>query len=126
MKKIPEISESEHQVMKVIWNKNPITAVEITKKLSKKTDWKFNTIKTFLNRLLKKKAIGYDKSGKEFNYYPLMEEADFVKAESKIFLKRVFGGMVKPMLVAMADEEDLTLEDIEELRRHIKSKKQEK
>ena len=73
MDKLPEISEAEHQVMKVIWNDNPITAMEIIKELTKVTDWKPNTIKTFINRLLKKGAVGYEKSGKEYNYYPLIE-----------------------------------------------------
>lgn len=123
MDKIPEISEAEHQVMKVIWNDNPITAMEITKELTKTTVWKLNTIKTFINRLLKKGAIGYEKSGKEYNYYPLIEESDFVKTESRLFLNRIFGGATKPMLATMVENNDLTLEDIEELRKNIMEKK---
>lgn len=123
MKNIPGISEAEHQVMKVIWKDNPITAMEIVKVLTKTTDWKFKTIKTLINRLLTKKAIGYEKTGREYNYYPLIEEADFVKAESRMFLKRIFGGSTKPMLVSMVENEDLTLEEIDELRKYITDKK---
>jgi BlaI family transcriptional regulator, penicillinase repressor len=123
MDKIPEISGAEHQVMKVIWNDNPITAMEITKELTKTTSWKLNTIKTFINRLLKKGAIGYQKSGKEYSYHPLIREADFVKAESRLFLNRIFGGAMVPMLVTMVENEDLTLEDMDELRKHILEKK---
>jgi BlaI family penicillinase repressor len=126
MDKLPEISEAEHQVMKVMWNDSPITAMEIIKELTKITDWKPNTIKTFINRLLKKGAIGYEKSGKEYNYYPLIEETDFVKSESRLFLKRIFDGSLKPMLITMVENEDLTLEDMEDLKRHILEKKREK
>ena len=125
MDKLPEISEAEHQVMKIIWNDNPITAMEIIKKLEKIADWKPNTIKTFLNRLLKKGAIGYEKSGKEYRYYPFIEEADFVESESRLFLNRIFGGSLKPMLVTMVENEDLTLEDIEDLKSRILEKRQE-
>ena len=125
MDKLPEISEAEHQVMKVIWNDNPITAMEIIRNLTRITDWKPNTIKTFINRLLKKGAVGYEKSGKEYNYYPLIEEADFVKSESRLFLNRIFGGSLKPMLVTMVENEDLTLEDIEDLKGRILEKRQE-
>jgi len=125
MDNLPKISEAEHQVMKVIWNDNPITAMEIMKDLTNTTDWKPNTIKTFINRLLKKGAVGYEKSGKEYNYYPLIEEADFVETESRLFLNRVFGGAMKPMLVTMVENEDLTLEDIEDLKDRILEKKQE-
>ncbi len=120
---IPEISEAEHRVMKVIWNCNPITAMDITSELTKTTAWKLNTIKTFINRLLKKGAIGFEKSGKEYHYYPLIREADYVRTESRLFLDRIFGGAMKPMLLAMAENEDLSLEDIEELRKRILEKK---
>ena len=125
MDKLPEISEAEHQVMKLIWNDNPITALEIIRELTKITDWKPNTIKTFINRLLKKGAVGYEKSGKEYNYYPLIEEADYVKSESRLFLERIFGGSLKPMLVTMVENEDLTLDDIEDLKGRILEKRQE-
>jgi len=125
MDKLPEISEAEHQVMKLIWNDNPITALEIIRELTKITDWKPNTIKTFINRLLKKGAVGYEKSGKEYNYYPLIDEADYVKSESRLFLERIFGGSLKPMLVTMVENEDLTLDDIEDLKGRILEKRQE-
>ncbi|MGD9157334.1 MAG: BlaI/MecI/CopY family transcriptional regulator [Desulfobacteraceae bacterium] len=123
MEQVPSISEAEHQVMKVIWKNNSITAMEIIEILTKTTDWKFKTIKTLINRLLTKKAIGYEKTGREYNYYPLIEEADFVKTESRMFVKRLFGGSMKPMLVSMVENEDLTLEDIDELRKYIIEKK---
>ena len=125
MNKLPEISGAEHQVMKIIWNDNPITAMEIIKELTKIFDWKPNTIKTFINRLLNKGAIGYEKSGKEYNYYPIIVEADFIKSESRLFLKRIFNGSLKPMLMTMVENEDLTLEDIEDLKHRILEKKQE-
>lgn len=123
MEQVPSISEAEHQVMKVIWKDNPIMASEIINVLTKKKEWKPKTIKTLLNRLLTKKAIGYEKTGREYNYYPLIEEADFVRTESRMFVKRLFGGSMKPILVSMVENEDLTLEDIDELRKYIMEKK---
>ena len=120
---LPKISEAEHQVMKVIWNKNHITSMEIIKKLKKTTAWKPYTIKTLLNRLLTKEAIGFDKSGREYIYYPLIDEADYVKSESRSFLKRLFGGSLMPMLATMVENDDLTLEDIEILKKRIIEKK---
>ena len=120
---LPKISEAEHQVMKVIWNKNHITSMEIIKKLKRTTAWKPYTIKTLLNRLLTKEAIGFEKSGREYIYYPLIDEADYVKSESRSFLKRLFGGSLMPMLATMVENDDLTLEDIEILKKRIIEKK---
>lgn len=122
MNKIPDISDAEHKVMKIVWKDNPITGMEIIKKLMEITEWKPNTIKTFINRLLNKGAIGYEKSGRGYNYHPLVEETDFYKNESRLFLKRIFGGSLKPMLATMVENEDLSLEDVEELKRRILEK----
>jgi BlaI family penicillinase repressor len=116
MRQIPKISESEWLVMKAIWNESPITSNRVVEALSGSTAWKPKTIKTLLNRLVKKGAVGYRSKGREYHYYPLIEEAVFVKEESRSFLKRVFGGAVKPMLATMVESEDLSPEDIEELK----------
>lgn len=123
MEKLPKISEAEHQVMKVIWGKNPITSMEIIKKLKNITDWKPYTIKTLINRLLTKKAIGFEKSGREYSYHPLIDETDYVKAESRSFVKRLFDGSLMPMLATMVENDDLTLEDVEILKKRIMEKK---
>jgi len=123
MKDLPKISESEQLVMKIIWSENPATANHIVEALSKTTTWKPKTIKTLLNRLVNKGALGYKKSGREYHYYPLIEEDVFVKAESRSFLKRVFGGSMKPMLATMVENEDLSSEDIQELKRILEKKK---
>ena len=123
MDKVPDISESEHLVMKVIWNDNPITSMKIIHALTEITDWKPKTIKTLINRLLRKGAIGYKASGNKYNYYPLIEEEVFIKAESRSFLRRVFGGAMKPMLSTMVENEDLSPEDIEDLKRILEKKK---
>jgi BlaI family transcriptional regulator, penicillinase repressor len=123
MKNMPEISAAEHQVMKVIWNKNPITTLEIMKELEKTSNWKLNTIKTFINRLLNKGVLSYEKSGKVYSYYPLIEEKDYMKTVSRMFVKRLFGGSLMPMLATMVENDDLTLEDIEILKKRIIEKK---
>ncbi|KPL26809.1 MAG: transcriptional regulator [Bacteroides sp. SM1_62] len=122
MKEIPKISESEWLIMKTIWSENPITANRIVEILSNSTSWNPKTIKTLINRLVKKGAVGFESIGRVYNYYPLIEEAVFVKAESRSFLKRVFGGAVKPMLATLVESEELSQEDIEDLKRILEKK----
>ena len=122
MKRIPKISESEWQVIKLLWVQNPATANEIVETLSPTCKWKPKTIKTLLNRLVKKKAVGYKKKGREYHYYPLVGQAECVGAESYSFLRRVYGGAAKPMLAAFLENEDLSPEDIKELKRILDKK----
>ncbi len=120
MKKTPKISEAEWEVMKVLWNTSPATANDIVKKLSGKTHWKRETIRTLINRLVQKKAVGFEKKGRQYHYFPLVTEAECIKAEARTFLKRLGGGLIEPMLVAFVEEENLSGEKIARLRRILK------
>jgi len=121
MKPIPKISESEWIVMKAIWDENPVTANRIVDILSE-TTWKPNTIKSLLNRLVKKGVVGHESFGRVYHYYPLIEKTLLTKTESLSFLKRVFGGAIQPMLATLIESEDLSPEDIEDLRRILEKK----
>jgi BlaI family transcriptional regulator, penicillinase repressor len=122
MEPVPKISESEWLVLKEIWSRNPITANAVVESLSDSTTWSPKTIKTLLNRLVKKKAVGYETSGREYQYFPMIEEAVLVKEESRSFIKRVFGGTIKPLLAALVESEDLSEAEIEELKRILEKK----
>ncbi|QZY54801.1 BlaI/MecI/CopY family transcriptional regulator [Crassaminicella profunda] len=123
MKEMPRISDSEWKVMQVLWEKSPVTANEIIDTLKKTTDWRPTTIKTLVSRLVKKEAVGFKKNNRTYNYYPLVTEDVCVKAESKSFLKRVYGGGLKMMIANFLEIEDLSQGDIEELRRMLDEKK---
>ena len=116
MSKVPKISESEWLVMKVIWDENPISSNRVVDILSDSTRWNPKTIKTLLSRLVKKGAVGHESEGRSYLYYPLIEESVLVKAESKSFLTRVFRGALKPMIATMVESEELSEEELEELR----------
>ncbi len=117
MKGVPRISEAEWQVMRVVWADAPCTANEVVKALASTTTWQPKTIKTLLNRLAKKKALGFKKRGRAYHYYPLVGESECVMAESRSFLRRVYGGALVPMLANFLKEEELSSEEIAEVRR---------
>ncbi|MCS7460395.1 penicillinase repressor BlaI [Paenibacillus doosanensis] len=113
---IPKISEAEWEVMKVLWNRSPLTANEVIEALQNVTAWKPKTIRTLLNRLVEKQAIDINRDGKVFAYFPLVQEDECRRAEADSFLKRIYGGAFKPMLVHFIKEEKLSPDDIKELR----------
>lgn len=126
MKEIPKISDAEWEVMKICWQKSdPCTANEIVKVLEQSTDWKPNTIKTLIGRLVKKGALSFKEEGRAYFYTPLVTEEECVQAESKSFLTRVFGGALKPMLVSFLQEEKLTPGEIEELKQLLEERREE-
>lgn len=117
MKEIPQISEAEYEVMKVVWKYEPISTPEVVEKVSKKIDWKPNTIQTMLTRLVKKKALQTRKQGRVFLYTSLIEEHEYVDQKSKLFLKQFFGGALNSMVLNFIENEQLSKEDISELKK---------
>lgn len=116
MKELPKISDSEWQVMKIIWQNHTVTSMEIINRLQKKTNWKAPTIKTLINRLLKKDAISFNKKGKEYYYFPIISEDECIKEESQSFLNKVFNGSLSSMVVNFVNAENLSNDEIEELK----------
>src|SRR6201996_4987351 len=122
MARVPVISESEWKVMKVLWARSPLPAMEIIEALSGTEDWHPNTVKTLLSRLHKKKALGVEKQKNLYLYRPLVSEADCVRTESESFLDRGFGGSGKPLLMHFVEEERLSSADLDELRKALRQK----
>jgi len=122
MKGTPKISEAEWEVMRVLWNESPLTANKIVEKLTATTRWKGTTIRTLINRLVEKNVLGYEKKGREFHYHPMVAEVDCIQAESNSFLRRVYRGALNPILSAFMENEELSPEDIEALKRILQKK----
>lgn len=120
---IPQISDSEWEIMKVIWKRNPITAEEIIASLAERKDWSPQTIKTFINRLLKKGAIGHEKSGRSYVYYPSVSEKECVLAKSKSFIERVYDGAAAMFFVNFLEEKTLSEKEITKLQNILENKK---
>jgi len=119
----PHITEAESEVMKLLWQKEPLTAIEIISKLKDQMDWSDQTIKTFLNRLHKKNAIRFEKSGRNYLYYPLVSYDDYVKAENRSFLDRIYNGAVGMLFAKFLEEEKLSDSEIEQLQQLLEKKK---
>lgn len=114
---IPQISDAEKEVMQVLWDRAPRTANEVIEALERRTDWKPNTVRTLLNRLVRKKAVSFSQENRMYTYYPLVSKDECVISETRSFLNKNYGGALKPFLVHFLKEEPLSKEDIEELKR---------
>ena len=115
MRSLPQISEAEFEVMKVVWNHAPINTNEVTEKLTRTTQWKPKTIQTLLKRLVQKGAVTYEKQGRVFVYTPLVREDEYVNHESDSFLNRYYDGNIVSMVSAYLDSDHLTDQDIASL-----------
>ena len=126
MKILTRISDSEWQVMSVIWDHPALTSTEICTRLSDSNEWSQKTVNTFLSRLESKGVLDSEKIGRVKHYTALVSENQCQQKESEFFLKKVFRGKVGSALLHFAEQEDLTEEDIAKLRELIDSPKSSK
>jgi BlaI family penicillinase repressor len=120
-KKTPRISEAEWEVMRVAWARGSVTAQEVVDALPGH-GWSPRTIKTLLNRLKTKGALGYEARGKAYVYRPAVRQEDCVRQESQSFLDRVFAGSAAPLLAHFVKRAKLTPEELDELKRILREK----
>ena len=116
MRNLPQISEAEYEVMKVVWKHAPISTNEITQQLLKTTSWSPKTIQTLIKRLVNKGALSYEKQSRMFVYTPIVKENEYIGQESNSFLKRFYVGNITAMLSAYLEDDKLSEAEIETLR----------
>jgi predicted transcriptional regulator len=111
-----EISHAEFQVLEALWVEYPASANEIIARLNKNKEWHDKTVKTLLNRLVKKQAVSYEKQQRHYIYSPLLERESYTLKESKSLIERMFSGKVAPLVAGFAKQKDLKKDDIEALK----------
>ena len=119
MASLPQITDAESLVMEVLWTGAPRSADEIIAALAGNAEWQEPTIKTFLNRLLKKGVIRAEYQGRRYLYSPVLERADWVDTQSRSVLNRLFGGRVAPLVAHFGERQALSKDDLAELRKLI-------
>ena len=119
MQDLPTISEAESVVMSVLWQSSPMATEDVVLALKSQQDWQEPTIKTLLNRLLKKGAISAQRDGRRYLYSPVLERDQWLSSESKGLLDRLFGGRVTPLVAHFSKQRKLTKKDLADLKRLI-------
>src|SRR6476646_7227407 len=112
-----QISEAESAVMEVLWQRQPLAAEDVVVSLADSRQWQEATIKTLLNRLLKKGAIRATKDGRRYLYAPVLKRQAWMLGESQGLLERLFDGRVAPLVAHFSEHRKLSRKDIAELRK---------
>ena len=112
-----KLFESEAKVMEIIWEKNPISAKEVSLVAAERIGWNKNTTYTVVKKLEAKGFIRREDPG--FLCIPLVSQNQVQKAEAVSLVKKVFGGSRKALFSALVKDEPLSKEEIEVLRKLI-------
>jgi len=118
------LSDAELEVMEVLWSASrPLSATDVAAGITDEREWTLATVKTLLSRLLGKDAIEPARDGRRFLYSPRIARGDYVGAESRRFVDRLFGGRLSPLIAQLADGEALDEAEIAEIEALLKQLK---
>lgn len=111
-----QISDAESVVMQALWNKCPLAAEDVFAAVAAGQGWQEPTVKTLLNRLLKKGAIRAERDGRRYLYAPVLSREAWLGQESEGLVDRLFGGRIAPMVAHFTERGKLSKKDLAELR----------
>ena len=114
-----QITGAESRIMEALWRLGPLTADEIVAAVAETEQWGEATVKTLINRLLKKKAIQSVRAEGRHRYQPLLQRDAYVQAESQGLLDRLFEGKLAPLVSHFAEHRALSPEDVAHLKKLI-------
>ena len=117
MQKPIQISDAEWEIMKVLWQTPGLTANEVAERLVNAKQWHLKTVRTLLDRLLKKEVLEAIVVDRLYRYTPLLTRDECVSHASSSFLTKVFDGAFTPMVAHFVKNSPLSKKDRAELER---------
>ena len=124
MKKEIRVTNSEWHVMNCLWEESPRSLMQIVPLLNERAGWSKSTRATMVRRMSEKGLIGYEEKGKTKYFFPKVKKEDVVVQETRDFLKRIYDGSIGMMMSALVNQNDLSKEDIRELREILEEAEQ--
>ena len=119
------LTHSEWNVLDCLWDRSPMTVMELVAALRERVGWAKSTTITTLRRMEDKGLVRAEVRGRTRHYFPAVDRARAVRRETRSFLDRVYRGSVGLMVSAMAQDQALTREEIDALYEILRRAEQE-
>ena len=118
-----QLTESEWQIMKAVWNAEPCAAPAVQEALQRRTGWSYSTVKTLMDRMVGKGLLKQEKMRNLILYRAAITRKEAQRSEVMRTIKRAFNGALTPMMQFLL-ESRVTKKQLDEIEKIIKSKKQ--
>lgn len=116
---IPQISDSELELMKIVWAQGGTARyAQVAEELVRSgRTWQKNTVITLLSRLVEKGLLAVGKIGRRNEYTALVSQEDYQAAQTRTLLDKLYQGEAKDLVARLIQRDMLSAQDYEELRR---------
>jgi BlaI family penicillinase repressor len=117
-----QITDAEWDIMQAVWQADDQMAGDIITKVQESRDWNHRTIRTLIARLVDKEAIGVRVDGNTHLYRALVSRDECVRSAARSFSERFFSGDIKSLLVHFVENEEISQDELDDVRRLLRSK----
>lgn len=115
----PQISDSELELMKIVWASGgtALYAQIMAQLMQTGRTWQKNTVITLLSRLVEKGFLKVSKLGRRNEYTAVVSEAAYQAAQTQALVNKLYEGSARDLVAALIRREALSVQDYEELKR---------
>jgi len=121
-----ELFESEWAILQAVWEHEPCAAPTVQEVLQKEKGWAYTTVKTLMDRMVKKGLLRTERIRKLYLYRSAITRAQAQRSEIMRTVKRAFDGALTPMMQFLIENEKLSDEEYRQLEQMLKNRKREK
>jgi len=120
------LTDLELEIMKVIWRRGSATVREVYEELLQHRKIAYTTVMTMMGILERKGRVIKQENNRAYIYSPAEPPADVVGSMVQDFLKRVFDGSAKPLLLHLVENEKVSRDELDDIRKRVKAKRRKK
>src|SRR6185369_162944 len=117
------LTGQELEIMKVVWKLGTPTVRQVYEKMLERRRVAYTTVMTMMNILEQKGYLKKRQGERAFVYTPSRPEKQVIRAMVREFVDRVFNGAAEPLLLHLVEDDQLTKEELDEIRKSIPGEK---
>ena len=114
-----ELTKAEEQVMQILWQLKKAFVKDIIAQMDPPKP-AYNTVSTIVRILEQKGFVDHQTYGKTHEYFPAITKEDYSKFYLNNFIKGYFSGSFERLVSFFAKENELDVEAVDELLKHVK------
>ena len=116
-----KLTKAEEEVMQYLWQLTKGTVSQLIEAMPEPKP-PHSTISSIVRILERKGAVDHNTYGRTHEYYPLISREDYSQGSLQQLAQDYFGGSLRKMVSFLVQSEDLSIADLEEIRKKLKEK----
>jgi len=118
---IKQLNKSELQIMKYLWTLENGFMKDIVEKFPEPRP-AYTTISTLLKRMVDKDYIGFERLGRDKQYYPILKKNEYFSRQVNGMIQHFFNDSKAQFASFFTKNADLSIQELQELQELLKQK----